>query len=285
MSGRDGAEGLPERGRLRAAFGRAAADYDESAVLQREVGRRLLERLSYIRARPRRVLDAGCGTGVEAEALLRRYGGEVLALDLAFPMLERALRRGRFWRRPRCICGDIHALPVGDATVDLVFSNLALQWAERLDEVLAEFHRVLRPGGFVLFTTFGPDTLRELRAAWEAADPGYTHVNAFVDLHDLGDLLLATGFSDPVTDAERIVLTYTELLGLMRDLKGIGAQNHTRGRRRTLTGKGRLRRVEAAYEAFRDGEGRLPATFEVVYGMGWKVAHRIRVRPPAVGGR
>ena len=271
--------GTPELERVRRAFGRAAAGYDAAAVLQREVGRRLLDRLAYIRLRPRRVLDAGCGTGAESVQLLARYGGcEVIALDLAQPMARRAARRRYRWRRPRALCGDIHRLPLADATVDLVFSNLALQWSSAPDAVLGEFLRVLRPGGLALFSTFGPDTLGELRAAWSAADPAHTHVNDFMDLHDLGDLMMASGFADPVTDAERIVLTYTELSGLMRDLKAIGAQNHTLGRPRTLMGKGRFQRFRQAYERYRRADGRLPATFEVVYGLGWKAEQRLHVR-------
>ncbi len=279
-------QGLPERGRMRAAFGRAAGAYEEAAVLQREVGRRMLDRLGYIRLRPQRILDAGCGPGSEALALLRRYRGcEVIALDLALPMVQRARRRRYRWRCPRCVCGDVHCLPLADASVDIVFSNLALQWSDRPEAALAEFERVLRPGGFALFSTLGPDTLRELRAAWAAADPRHTHVSDFIDLHDLGDLMMAAGFADPVTDAERIVMTYTELHGLLRDLKSIGAQNHTHGRPRALTGKGRLRALVRAYERFRQPDGRLPATFEVVYGLGWKAERSLSARTVAPPGR
>ncbi len=284
ISHRRAPEGIPEKRRVRDAFARAAAQYDAAAVLQREVGRRLFERLSYIRLRPGRVLDAGCGTGAQSVQLLAHYGGcEVVALDLALPMARRAARRRHYWRRPRAVCADLHRLPLADGSVDLVFSNLALQWSGSPETVLAEFLRVLRPGGFVLFSTFGTDTLKELREAWLRADPAHTHVNAFVDLHDLGDLLLATGFSDPVTDAERIVMTYPTLSGLMGDLKAIGAQNHTQGRPRTLTGKGRVQALERAYEQFRREDGRLPATFEVVYGMGWKLGRQIRVQRVALG--
>jgi len=149
----------------------------------------------------------------------------------------------------------------------MVFSNLMLQWCNDPDRVFSEFNRVLRPGGLLLFTSFGPDTLKELRAAWGAAD-GHTHVSRFIDMHDLGDALLRAGLGEPVMDAETITLSYTDVRGLMRDLKTMGARNATAGRSRGLTGRRRLAAMEASYERLRT-DGRLPATWEVVYGHAW----------------
>ena len=260
-----------ERRRVRAAFDAAAGGYDAVAVVQAEVRARVLERLDLFRLEPRRILDAGCGTGHAARALLRHYRrAELVALDLAPGMLARARTQRPWLRRLDAVCADAAALPLADASVDLVFSNLMLQWCNAPDTVFAEFRRVLRPGGLLLFTTFGPDTLRELRAAWGAAD-GHTHVSRFIDMHDLGDALVRAGLREPVMDAEHLVLTYADLRSLMRDLKTMGASNATAGRNRGLTGRRRLAAVEAHYEQLRR-DGRLPATWEVLYGHAWAPA-------------
>ena len=271
-----------DRAAARRAFERAAADYDAAAVLQREVATRLLERLDLIRFAPRTVLDAGCGTGFALPALHRRWpGARLLGLDLAVAMARRARRALPWWRRRRLrvVAGDLQALPLRDASVDLVFSSLALQWCDDLDAALGECRRVLRPGGLLLFTTFGPDTLKELRAAWAEAD-GHVHVNTFTDLHDVGDALVRQGFADPVTDAEWITVTYRTVRDLMHDLKAVGAHNVNRGRPHGLTGRGRLARMEAAYEKFRV-DGRLPATHEIVYGHAFVPELEPGVRPVA----
>jgi malonyl-CoA O-methyltransferase len=261
----------------RRSFERAAATYDAAAVLQNEVCRRMLARLDLVRLEPAAILDAGSGTGNAIPDLLRRYPrARVIALDLAVAMLRRALARAGGWRRffgrraarVAAVCGDIERLPLGPASVDMVWSNLALQWVNEPAAAFAGFARVLRPGGLLMFSTFGPDTLKELRAAFAGTD-GHTHVHRFLDMHDLGDMLVANGFSGPVMDMEMVTLTYSELGELMRELKAIGAHNLTRGRRPALAGKEWLRAVSRNYEAFRR-DGRLPATFEVVYGHAWK---------------
>lgn len=253
---------------VRASFDAAAERYDAVAVVQAEIRRRLLERLELFRIDPQRILDAGCGTGHGSRALLEHYrGAAVFALDLAPGMLQATRRRRPWLRRLDTVCGDAAALPLADASVELVFSNLMLQWCNDPDRVFAEFRRVLRPGGLVLFSTFGPDTLRELRAAWHAAD-GHTHVSRFIDMHDLGDALIRAGLGEPVMDMEHLTLTYRDVRGLMRDLKTMGARNATAGRSRGLTGRRRLAAVEAHYEGLRR-DGRLPATWEIVYGHAW----------------
>lgn len=264
-----------DKRQARRAFSRAADTYDQAAVLQREIGERMLERLDYVKLRPEVVLDAGCGTGVAAEALIKRYRkARILALDFALPMLQHTRRRGAWLRRPQCICGDIEHLPLPGLSVDLVFSNAVLQWSLDLDRVFSELLRVLRPGGLLMFTTFGPDTLKELRAAWSAVD-GHSRVSPFTDMHDIGDALVRAGFADPVMDAEWMTLTYEAVDDLMRDLKVLGAANATSGRPRGMTGKGRFDAMRAAYEPFRTA-GRLPATYEVVYGHAWAPAQRRR---------
>jgi malonyl-CoA O-methyltransferase len=257
----------------RRAFEKAAGTYDDAAVLQNEIGDRLMERLDYIRLQPRRVLDLGSGTGVFTRALMKRYRkADVVALDIAQPMLQRVKQRAGWLRKPGCVCGDTESLPFADDSFDFIFSNLMLQWCTDLEATFVELRRVLAPGGLLMFTTFGPDTLMELRASWAAVD-GYTHVNSFIDLHDVGDSLLHTRWAEPVMDSERITVTYRELRTLMQDLKHIGAHNVTSGRPRGLTGKRHLQQLVEAYEPFRE-DGVLPASYEVVYGHAWSPVNK-----------
>lgn len=258
-----------DKARARRAFERAAPGYDAAALLQREIADRLLERLDYCRLKPRRVLDLGTGTGYAVKALQGRYRkARIIALDFAHAMLLQARRRGTWRRAPLCLCADAERLPLADGAVDLILSNATIQWCNDLDATFAECLRVLSPGGLLMFSTFGPDTLQELRRAWSMVD-GHTHVSPFADMHDLGDGLVRARFTDPVMDVERLTVTYETLHDLMSDLKGIGARNATAQRPRGLTGPARLAAVQAAYERNRRPDGRLPASFEVVYGQAW----------------
>jgi malonyl-CoA O-methyltransferase len=266
---------LPVKRDVRRAFERAARTYDEAAFLQREVCARLLEHLDPMRIAPRRLVDLGCGTGHAFDALAKRFpSAQILGLDIANAMLERARGRSPWWqrllgsRRPALVCADAERLPVASASVDLVFSNLALQWCEP-SRVFAEAARALAPEGLVIFSTFGPDTLKELRAAFAEAD-GAPHVNRFVDMHDLGDALVHAGFADPVMEMETLTLEYDSALAVARDLKAIGAVNSLPARPRGLPGRNRWRRMTDAYERFRR-DGVLPATWEIVYGHAWRV--------------
>jgi len=257
-----------DKQQARRAFNKAAATYDAVAELQNEIGDRLIERLDYIRLQPARILDLGAGTGFFTAALLKRYRkADVIALDIAENMLQQVQSRAGWFRKPRCVCADGESLPFADDSFDLVFSNLMLQWRIDLETAFTELRRVLAPGGLLMFTTFGPDTLMELRASWEAVD-GYSHVNTFIDMHDVGDSLVSTRWAEPVMDSERITVTYRELRTLMRDLKQIGAHNVTLGRPGGLTGRQRMQRMAEAYEQYRT-DGVLPASYEVVYGHAW----------------
>ena len=250
-----------DRGAARRSFDLAAHSYDAHAVLQREVRQRLLERLDYQEYDPARVLDLGCGTGRGSLALQQRFpGAAVIALDWAPAMLGELPRE----QGPRPLCADMQKLPLGSRSVDMVFSNLAAQWSPDPESMFAEIRRVLRPGGLLLFTTFGVDTLKELRESWAEVDSD-PHVNEFVDIQDLGDLLMAMGFVEPVLDMEMFTLDYPDVISLMRDLKAIGAHNAAARRRPGLTGKERMKQMINAYERFRV-DGRYPASWEVVYG-------------------
>ena len=278
---------------VRSSFDRASTTYEAAAVLQARVGDELLERLDFFKFEPDVVLDLGAGTGLATAALKRRYRrATVVAVDIAPGMLREARRHFGFFRRFERVCGNVVRLPFADASVDVAISNLMLQWCGDLDAALAEVRRVLKPDGFFSFTTLGPDTLKELRAAWAAVD-GRTHVNTFIDMHDIGDALGRAGLTEPVLDVERITLTYADVLSLMRDLKTIGAHNVTAGRPRGLTGRSRLRSVEAAYESARR-DGLIPASYEVVYGAAWGSAGKrasrviegeVRIPPSAIRHR
>jgi len=270
---------------VRRGFARAAGTYDAAAALQREVASRMAQRLDYVKLTPATILDAGCGTGEAVGELAVRYPeARIVALDVALPMVEAARRRagtrGSLLARllrpvravtgnaaPGFVCADINALPLRGVCVDLVWSNLALQWVNDLPRAFVEFRRVLRVGGLLSFTTLGPDTLRELRRAFSA--DGATHVSRFVDMHDIGDMLVRAGFADPVMDMEYMTLTFDSPRALVAELKALGATNRTRGRARGLMGRARFDRALASLEALRR-DGRIPATYEIVYGHAWK---------------
>jgi malonyl-CoA O-methyltransferase len=251
----------------RRSFDRAAKSYDDAAVLHAEVRENLLERLALTTLRPRIVLDAGAGTGHGSRALKRRYPQSlVVAMDFSSQMLDASAKQ-RSWLRPfERLQADAGLLPFKDGSIDLIVSNLMLQWCDP-DAVFAEFRRALAPEGLLTFSTFGPDTLRELRSAWAEADP-HTHVHQFIDMHDLGDALVRAGFSAPVLDVERFTLQYLDVRKVAADLKAIGAHNATAGRMKGLTGRRKFAMMQAAYERARV-DGRLPATFEIVFAHAW----------------
>jgi malonyl-CoA O-methyltransferase len=252
------------RDAIRTSFERASASYEATAVLQARVATELLNRLEPFNFKPAVVVDLGAGTGRLTGELKRHYGRAlVVAVDLALGMLHEARHHQRLFRRFERVCADAMRLPFATASVDVLVSNLMLQWCQPPDTVFAEIRRVLKPSGFLAFSTFGPDTLRELRQSWATADGvdgTFNHVNHFTDMHEVGDAVVRAGLAEPVLDVERIQLTYPDTLTLMRDLKAIGAHNVTAGRPRGLTGRSRVQRMQAAYETFRH-EGRLPATY------------------------
>ena len=270
-----------DKARARTSFGRAANTYDAAAILQKQVREEMLNRLDLIKLTPQTILDAGCGTGAASHALQKRFvKSQVISLDFALPMLQKTrvgsdtaglmhqIKNMLSGVKHNLVCADIESLPLASKSVDLVWSNLAIQWCNDLDATLLEFYRVLQPEGLLMFSTFGPDTLKELRVATGRQD-GMTSVSRFIDMHDIGDALVRAGFSAPVLDVERFTLTYDDVKSVMRDLKSIGAHNATDGRARGLLGRGFLQKLESNYEQYR-ADGKLPATFEVVYGHAWR---------------
>jgi malonyl-CoA O-methyltransferase len=251
----------------RRSFDRAAQSYDAAAVLHAKLREELLERLEFMAIAPQVVVDAGAGTGHASRALKRRYPKAlVVALDFSVGMLHAAAKQSA-WLRPFVrVCADAERLPFADASVDLILSNLLLQWCDP-DMAFSEFRRVLKPQGLLTLTSFGPDTLRELRAAWVAVD-AHTRVHPFMDMHDLGDALVRNGFVSPVLDVEQFTLQYKDVRAVAADLKALGAHNATIARPKGLTGRRKFTAMQSAYEIHRR-DGRLPATYEVVFAHAW----------------
>ncbi len=262
---------LLDKARVRASFNRAAGTYDAAAVLQKQVREEMLSRLDLVKISPKAILDAGCGTGHGSFGLQKRFRStQVYSLDIALGMLQQTqLQRPllqKILNKQQLLCADIESLPIASNSMDLVWSNLALQWCNDLDAAFNEVARVLQPESLFVFSTFGPDTLKELRVA---SNNGHTHVSRFIDMHDIGDALTRAGFSAPVLDVEHYTLTYDDVKSVMKDLKNIGAHNATVGRARGLQGKGFLQNLTQQYEQFRVNN-KLPATFEVIYGHAWR---------------
>jgi len=262
---------------VRRNFARAAASYDGVAVLQREVGSRMLERLDYVKIAPQRVLDLGCGTGASLGALSERYakalvvGVDASAAMLAVARQERSRLRYLLpflrGKKSSLLAADALALPVKSGVFGMAWSNLMLHWIADPLPVFREIQRTLEVGGLFMFSTFGPDTLKELRASFS---DGYAHCQRFTDMHDYGDMLLECGFADPVMDAEVLTMTYPSVDGLLSDLRRSGSGCAMHDRRRALMGRSVWLAARAEYgKQMKDG--RLPATFEVVYGHAWKV--------------
>jgi malonyl-CoA O-methyltransferase len=249
----------------RRRFGRAAAGYEAAARLESEVGARLRERLDYVKIEPRRIVDAGSGPGREARALAKRFPGkEVIALDYALPMLPRPRFLDRLLRRGVMpLAASLEHVPLEAASVELVWSNMALHWLNDPLAAFREFSRVLAPDGLVMFSTLGPDTFKELRAAGAEA-----RVHPFTDMHDLGDMLLAAGLTNPVMEMELITINYDSGERLLDDLRRSGQTNARADRPRGLAGRRFSERLRSAL-------GRsLRITYEVVYGHAWKPAPR-----------
>jgi len=255
-------------------FGRSATTYDDHAVLQREVGERLLDRLQGLKFEPTSILDLGCATGVQSQALHQQFpNARLVAIDLARPMLSQAHKRRGWWRkRFDLIQANAQALPLAEDSLDLVYCNLMLQWCNRPDQVFASLRRALKPGGLLLVSTFGLDTLTELRQAWAQVDAQH-HVGRFTDVQKLGAALTQAGFAEPVLDTDWITTTYNNPRDLLSELKGLGATHAADDRARGLMPPSHLRALFAAYESFKHKDGSYPATWEVVYASAWAPDH------------
>jgi malonyl-CoA O-methyltransferase len=252
---------------IRRSFDRAAENYEQWASgLQKDIGESLVQRVQCLTLEPKRILDVGAGTGRMSRALMGIYNNaEVYSLDIAFKMLRYARKKNLAISEHRFICADAAALPFANNSMDLIISNLMLQWCENIHQVFQEFARILTPDGIVLFSTLGTDTLKELRQSWAYIDDS-KHVNSFLDMHNVGDALLSSGLRNVVTDAEWHEYVYDTVQHLMREIKAVGAHNVSKNRFQGLTGKKKFETMLATYENYRSPDGLLPATYEVIYG-------------------
>jgi malonyl-CoA O-methyltransferase len=258
-----------DKAAVKKSFNRAAKTYNHSGVLQEEVLSRLLGRLQYVRLEPASIIDIGCGTGRGVAGLQKVYSGaKVVGLDMAYSMLQETKKQFGFLSKKRMVNADMERLPIASDCFDLMFSCLAIQWANDLNVVFNEVARIGKPGGLFMFATFGPSTLVELRDSWFEVDQR-PHVHQFIDMHDIGDALMKAGFSQPVVDAEVIKLEYTNFRQLLSDLKSIGASNADKNRSKGLMTPGRLKKLEAAYREKGFQGGRFIASYEVIYGHAW----------------
>ena len=261
-------------------FVRAAADYDNVAVFQREIARRMLERLDFIKFEPGRILDLGCGTGFDLSALSERYKtSQVTGLDQSEAMLHagKGSQSSVRWLFPRFklnrvvrLCASAEKLPLKNSSADFIWSNLMLHWLNDAQQALREMFRVLDEEGLLMFSVLGPDSFKELR---ESFSDGQTHTLPFYDLHDYGDLLQECGFSDPVMDVDRVVMNYRSLDDLLAELRRNGGSCATHDRNRGLMGKKNWQAMRAAYEK-KVPNGIFPVTLEVIYGHAWKPVAR-----------
>ncbi len=251
------------------AFHKQAAVYDRVALVQREIGVQLFERLNYLKMEPNYVLDLGCGTGVFTKLLKKKYPkAHIVGLDVAHGMLLEAKAKHRWSSKNTYFTrADMHALPFKDNVFDLVFSNQVLHWSTDWSKLVRELNRVMQTNGCLMFSTLGPDTFLELRAE---GSHGFAHANAFMDMHDIGDILLGEHFLDPVVDMEKLSVHYDDWQALLRSLKDQGVRNMNAKRNPGLTGKGAWRTFEASVEKYQTPEGKYPLTYEVVYGHAWK---------------
>ena len=272
--------------RVRALFARPER-IAPSDFLRREIAARMHERLSLVKLVPKQVLDAGCGAGADLALLQKTYpAAQILGLDGAGTMARTArgpVAQGGALNQlltrlmpakagVDVLCGDYGNLPFGPNSLDLLWSNLALHWHPLPDRVFAEWRRVLRVEGLLMFSCFGPDTFTEVRTAFSALD-AYPHTLPFVDMHDFGDQLVAAGFSTPVMDMERITVTYDTPQALLADVRALGG-NPLESRRRGLVGRAGWKRMLDALEAQRRPDGKLSLTFEVIYGHAFRPAPR-----------
>lgn len=256
---------------VRSQFNRAAATYDQAALLPRTVAETLLQRLAIIRMQPQSILDLGCRTGYSTQGLQQRYpAAKRVAVEQGENFLKQLQKKEqRLDKKTGCICNGTSPLPFKSNCFDLVYSNLTLHWSADYAQTLAEIDRVLRPGGLFLFSTVGVDTLIELRTCWQKVDD-QCHVHLFPDMHDLGDSLLHAGFTEPVLDVEYLTVNYQYFQSLLRDLKDLGVQNLATDRRGGLTPRKTFQLLEHHYEQLRVDTGKLPVTWEIIYGQAWK---------------
>jgi malonyl-CoA O-methyltransferase len=253
---------------IRRRFDRVAATFDDADFVHRATFDELLQRLSPVVIEPSDVLDLGCASGSGSKQLARRYRrSRIICLDASFAMMQQARKKRSLFRKPAVLQGDASRIPLTSGSIDLVFANMLLPWIHDHPACLSEVARVLRKDGVFAFATLGPDSLSEIREAWRSIDEDW-HVNAYPDMHDIGDALVRAGLRDPVLDVDYLTVTYRDTEALYRDLTRAGARNCLHGRRRTLTGKARFKAMDELLAAHM-ADNVLSLKLELVYGHAW----------------
>lgn len=263
---------------IAAAFNKVANNYETVAQMQIEIGERLFERLFLLKIKPKFILDLGCGTGYFTKKLKNLYpSAYVVSLDMADDMLKQVKLKQSFFKKFGMVNADMHKLPFMDGQFDLVFSNQVVHWSNNFAALMAEIYRVMAKDGCLMFSTLGPDTFQELRQAFSYLD-NFSHVNEFMDMHDLGDILYATNYADPVIDMEMLTAHYESLPKMLASLKKQGVINISSNRKSTLSGKNTFKKLELAMTRFITENTMYPLTYEVVFGHAWKFDKKIKLK-------
>lgn len=254
-------------------FSKQAAEYEQAATVQAEIGQRLFDRLQYLKIAPKYILDLGCGPGSFSKQLAKRYPkAHIIGLDIAQAMLQQAKSKQSFRKKWSLTRANMQHLPFASGLFDLVFSNQALHWAYPLDTTFRELNRVMNVNGCFMFSTLGPDTFKEIKHAWAKVN-AYAHTNEFMDMHDVGDVLMQEQFLDPVVDMEQLAVHYSSLSELIDSLKNQGVKNIHQRRNPGLTGKNNWQQFVSNFESLTTQTGKYPLSYEVVYGHAWKGAN------------
>lgn len=266
-----------KKSQITRCFNRAASTYDEVAIIQRCTTKEILRRLEMIKLSPTYILDVGCGTGYGMQLLEKQYpAATVIGLDISPVMLRQAYAKKRWWKKRALVLADAFEIPIRDASIDLIYANFLLPFCDDLATLLSTWYRLLKPGGLLMFTTLGPDTFKELRHSWAEVDNNM-HVQSFLDMHDIGDLLLETQFLDPVIDISFFTLTYPTIAAMVKDFKQQGIHNFDAHRINHLCGKKRFQHFSQAYAKYKNANNALPLTCEVIYGHAWRLKHESAV--------
>jgi len=260
---------------IKAAFNRASCKYESVAPIQNEIGNRLFERLYLLKIQPKYILDLGCGPGYFTNKLKKLYPkAYIVSLDIAHDMLNQVKLKQNWFKTWGIVNADMHELPFSNDQFDLIFSNQVIHWSDNIAGLMAEIYRVMDKNACLMFTTLGPDTFVELRKSFAEIDD-FSHVNDFLDMHDLGDIVLSANYIDPVIDMDMLTAHYNSLEGLLKNIKDQGVANISIKRNRSLSGKSIFKQLALAMQKFITEDNMYPLTYEVVYGHAWKGADTI----------
>lgn len=252
--------------KVKQQYQRIAHLYDKAAMLPELMGERLLEKLDFIKLSPHTILDLGTGTGSLIKPLQKRFSkAKIIGMDLSHAMLKQAQKKQGWFNKQPLVTGDMLSLPLQNQSINLIVMNCVLPWCDDLPATFKEIARVLKPEGLLLFSTCGPDTLKELKLAWSQVDT-LEHINRYTDMHDIGDMLLSTGFSDPVMDMEQVTIYFSSLKQMLTELQHLGSINFNENKSRGLQSKNLLNQLSQHYLKQDD---KYPATVEIVYGHAW----------------